>query len=427
MDNTTLGTCRLQVFDRPHKLISLVPIQAQQYRCFTTLYRSHVLRELLRIEKLRAAHLDKPGHEERFDRFARLAQSMLNVPMAFVSIVTEHEQIFKGRAGSDLCGTTRDVSFCSHAIQTPENITEVPDATRDPRFVDNPLVTGELHLRYYAGAPIVVNGYTLGTLCVIDTKPRPALVASQRQILQDLAEALAHSLASAQERHDLNVINRELRHRMGNVYALINSLVTLLARSSTTKEELASRLRERIVSLGQTQSLLISDDSEGSTIRRLAEQIVAPLRVAKGPARIHIQTEDDFVIAPRAAFLLTLMLGELATNSAKHGALSLDGGKVDFCWYALPHDRGKMVLEWHEDCGEGHNSADDIARFEHRRRGFGSEILTRILPADLQGTAELTMNPNGLIYRITGLAARLVDHNDDDEADEGYLDTQDNI
>lgn len=349
------------------------------------------------------------------------------MPVAFVSVVGEHEVFFKGRAGSDMCSSERSISLCSHAIQTPDSVMEIVDASIDPRFETNPQVTGDMHLRYYAGVPIVSNGFALGILCVIDTQTRPPMTPEQRSILQDLADSLALIMTNQQERQDLTVINRELRHRMGNVYALINSLVTLLSRSSTTKEELASRLRERIVSLGQTQSLLISDDHSGGTIRRLAEQIVAPLRVAKGPSRIHIQDEDDFVIAPRAAFLLTLMLGELATNSAKHGALSLDGGKVDFRWYAVPNDRGKMVLEWYEDCGEGHNSVDDIARFEDRRRGFGSEILTRILPADLQGSAEFVLVSHGLIYRITGLASRLVDHNDDDDTDVDYFGEQNDI
>lgn len=377
---------------------------------------------MLRVEHLRAAHLDKPGQEERFNRYARLAQALLGVPVAFVSIITEHEQLFKGGAGSDLCSTGRDVAFCSHAIETPKLIMEVLDATQDPRFAANPLVTSGMKIRYYAGIPIVVGGHAFGTICAIDTVARAPMSDAQRAQLADLAAALSHDLASSQDRHDLAVITRELRHRMGNVYALISSLVTLLARSTTTKEELADRLRERIVSLGETQKLLIGGgnggEQSGGMMIRIAEQIVAPLRVAKGPRRIHVQSEDDFNVAPRAAFLLTLMLGELSTNSAKHGALAVDGGQVYFNWYALPTDKTRLVLEWREDCGEGHFTPVDLATFADRRQGFGSQILTRILPADVQGTAELTLTPRGLVYRLTGLASRLVDHlSADDEED----------
>jgi two-component sensor histidine kinase len=358
---------------------------------------------------LRAAQLDRPGNEERFDRFARLARSMLGVPMAFVSVVTEKEVLFKGRAGSDLCSSDRNVSLCSHAIETPDSMMEIIDASLDPRFASNPQVTGDFHLRYYAGAPIICKGQTLGILCVIDTKARAAMTPDERAILQDLADALALAMISHQERQDLTVIARELRHRMGNVYALISSLVTLLARNTETKEELASRLRERIVSLGETQKLLIGEDKHGGMIVRLAEQVLAPLRVAKGPKRIHIQAEDNFAIAPRAAFLLTLMLGELATNSVKHGALSVEGGQVHFTWHADPNDRSKLVLEWAEDCGADHNGDDSIAVFAKRRNGFGSQILLRILPADVHGHADMTLTQKGLVYRLTGLASRLVD------------------
>ena len=346
------------------------------------------LRELLRVEQLRAAQLDQPGNEERFDRYARMAQSVMDAPSAFVSMITEHEQLFKGRAGIDLCSTPRDSAFCSMAIETPDAMMEVPDATRDPRFVDNPLVTGEMNIHYYAGVPIVVGGYALGTLCVIDTVARPPMSDRQRQMMTDLAAALSQDLSSSQDRHDLAVVNRELRHRMGNVYALISSLVTLLARSSATKDELATRLRDRIVSLGETQRLLIGDDHHAGNIVRLAEQIVAPLRVEKGPSRIHIQAEDDFRVAPRAAFLLTLMLGELVTNSAKHGALAVDGGCVYFRWFARSDDRTKLVFEWEEDCGADAYTDADIAQFDARPQGFGSKILRLILPADVMGKAD---------------------------------------
>ena len=247
---------------------------------------------------------------------------------------------------------------------------------------------------------------------------------AQRAHLTDLAAALSQDLASSQDRHDLTVVARELRHRMGNVYALISSLVTLLARSTSTKEELADRLRERIVSLGETQKLLIGDDingKNGGMMARIAEQIVAPLRVAKGPLRIHVQTDDDFNVAPRAAFLLTLMLGELCTNSAKHGALAVEDGQVYFNWYALPTDKTRLVLEWREECGDGHFTPVDLATFADRRQGFGSQILMRILPADVHGSAELNLTPRGLVYRLTGLASRLVDNPPADDEDEMQL------
>ena len=90
-----------------------------------------------------------------------------------VSLVDEDRQWFKSRVGLEAESTPREASFCAHAILEPDRVLTVPDATRDPRFADNPLVTGDFHLRFYAGAPLVTRtGHALGALCAIDRVPR---------------------------------------------------------------------------------------------------------------------------------------------------------------------------------------------------------------------------------------------------------------
>ena len=127
--------------------------------------------------------------EERFDRLTRLAQRMFNVPTALVSLVDHDRQWFKSKQGLDACETHRDISFCGHAI-LGGNIFEVSNALEDPRFADNPLVTGELQLRFYAGAPIVSHdGYRIGTLCLLDYSPRK-LTDDEKQSLRDLADCV---------------------------------------------------------------------------------------------------------------------------------------------------------------------------------------------------------------------------------------------
>lgn len=109
--------------------------------------------ETQRLQALRAqAILDTPA-EERFDRLTRLAQHMLGAKMALVSLVDADRQWFKSRQGLDACETGRDISFCGHAI-LDDAIFEITDANLDPRFADNPLVTGPPHIRFYAGAPL---------------------------------------------------------------------------------------------------------------------------------------------------------------------------------------------------------------------------------------------------------------------------------
>lgn len=115
--------------------------------------------------------LDTPP-EAAFERITRLASRLLHVPISLVSLVDESRQWFKSAFGLPLRQTSREVSFCAHAILN-RDVTVVADATLDRRFLDNPLVTGDPRIRSYAGAPLTTpDGFNLGTLCAIDTVPR---------------------------------------------------------------------------------------------------------------------------------------------------------------------------------------------------------------------------------------------------------------
>jgi diguanylate cyclase (GGDEF)-like protein len=129
--------------------------------------------------------LDTPG-EETFDRIARLAKKIFDVPTAFISLLDGHRQWFKTCEGFASGETPREQAFCNYTIQQERPLI-IEDTTRDARFSSNPLVTSEPHVRFYAGAPLrSSDGYGLGTLCIIDTAPR-SFGAEQVQILWDLA------------------------------------------------------------------------------------------------------------------------------------------------------------------------------------------------------------------------------------------------
>ncbi|MBY8828544.1 GAF domain-containing protein [Hephaestia sp. CMS5P-6] len=120
-------------------------------------------------------------------RITAFAAALCDAPTALVSIVEERRQTFLARTGLDQSETPRETSFCQFAM-IGNDIMVVPDATADTRFADNPLVTGEPGIRFYAGAPIVASdGTPLGSLCVIDTRPREGLTPLQRQGLLVLA------------------------------------------------------------------------------------------------------------------------------------------------------------------------------------------------------------------------------------------------
>lgn len=146
--------------------------------------------------------LDTPA-EERFDRVTRLARRLFDVPIALVSFVDGQRQWFKSRQGLEATETSREISFCGHAILGAEAFV-VPDAEADGRFSDNPLVTDDPEIRFYAGYPLASpDGHRLGTLCIIDCKPRN-LDDDELSLLNDLgrmveAEMAALSLASVDE------------------------------------------------------------------------------------------------------------------------------------------------------------------------------------------------------------------------------------
>ena len=143
--------------------------------------------EVERIRLLHALNVLDSDPEPEFDRITRLVSHLLKVPMALISLVDSERQWFKSRVGVTDSETSRDLSFCAHAILGTQPMV-VEDATRDERFADHPMVTGGPRVRFYAGVPIrSVGGLALGTLCAIDSHPRQ-LSAEQLEVLQDLAD-----------------------------------------------------------------------------------------------------------------------------------------------------------------------------------------------------------------------------------------------
>ncbi|WP_100656921.1 GAF domain-containing protein [Alteromonas flava] len=155
-----------------------------------------VLTENIRLKTLQSLSVLDIPPEERFDRITKFASNLLDMPTVLVSLIDENRQWFKSRVGLDVDETPRDISFCTHAIQQ-DQILIVPDALKDNRFEDNPLVTGEPHIRFYAGQPLIhPNGSKLGTLCLIDQRARN-LSTDEQQILRELSTLVEQELIIA--------------------------------------------------------------------------------------------------------------------------------------------------------------------------------------------------------------------------------------
>jgi len=161
--------------------------------------------------------LDTPP-EEAFDDLTELAAAICEAPIALISLVAQDRQWFKARVGLEVCETPLEVSFCKYTLQQPDELFIVPDATQDPRFAENPLVTGEMGIRFYAGAPLVTpNGVVLGALCVIDRVPR-TLTPAQEKALRVLRNQVMNQLEVARQ-HRAQLRTSEERLRMVTEHA----------------------------------------------------------------------------------------------------------------------------------------------------------------------------------------------------------------
>ena len=153
--------------------------------------------EHVRLEALRSLNILDTCEQEHFDRVTRTAKRLFNVSISLISLIDDDRQWFKSCAGIDVKETPRDISFCGHAILDDKPFI-IEDASKDLRFADNPLVTGSPNIRFYAGYPLKgVNGYKLGTLCIIDSIPK---TLSDEDILafKDLAGIVEDELAALQ-------------------------------------------------------------------------------------------------------------------------------------------------------------------------------------------------------------------------------------
>ncbi|WP_199313515.1 response regulator [Leptolyngbya sp. FACHB-671] len=189
--------------------------------------------EALRLQALnRCEVLDTPP-EAAFDDLTRLAAQICQTPVALVSLVDAKRQWFKSKVGLDASETPRNVAFCAHTVLQPEALLIVPNALADPRFANNPLVTADPHIRFYAGAPLVTpDGFTLGSLCVIDFVPRN-LSLEQQETLRVLARQVVTQL---ELRHNLKTVEKALKQRQQAEDSLQHQIHRALLLKKITEE-----------------------------------------------------------------------------------------------------------------------------------------------------------------------------------------------
>ena len=275
--------------------------------------------------------LDTPP-DGTFDRITAIAARLFRVPIAIVSLV-DHDRIwFKSHHGLEAQQIGRDPGLCASAI-LQDGPWVLGDAKRDPRALTNPLVTGEFGLRFYAGCPLTTwDGYRLGTLCVIDRKPRTTR-ADELEHLSDLAAVvmdqmeLRRSARAASQRHEQEldqkeVLLRELHHRVKNNLQVVSSMVALQAHSAgpEAKRDFAS-LFPRIHAMSRLHEFFYrgTNAEVADLLPYLRELAEAALAASSMHDRISLRVTGDAVVLPLdRATPLALIVAELVTNACKH-------------------------------------------------------------------------------------------------------------
>lgn len=350
------------------------------------------------------AVLDTPCEPE-FDDIVRLAALVCHAPVAVISLVEDKRQWFKAEIGLDVRETSLVESMCASAILGP-GLLIVPDASKDLRFDNNPLVQGSPHLRFYAGARLdTPEGLPLGALCVLDTVPRTDLTEEQKFALTALARQvmvqleLRRALARSEEALAANVraeqrqalLVRELHHRIRNTLALVQSTLGSTARSASSIDAFYASFSNRIASLAKTQTLLTEDYWQVAGLREMLENELRAFILAE-PDRV-ILKGPRVDLAGDLAVPIGMALHELTTNASRHGALSAPQGRLEVTW-DLKQVGGKrtLSLEWIERGGPPVQTP--------QQRGFGSTLLERVLAMQANADVRITYDREGLTFRM---------------------------
>lgn len=343
------------------------------------------LNEAKRIAAVRRYDILDTPPDGAFDRITALAARRFGVPIAIISIVDEDRIWFKSHHGLPVEQIDREPGLCASAI-LGNDLFLLADASVDARSLANPLVAGEFGLRFYAGVPLTTSdGYNLGTLCVIDKEPR-AIDEEQLEDLKDLAsvvmDQIEMQLAARRAVGQAELMAKEIDHRVMNSLQFVSGLLSMQSRSPATDGGVAhlQLAASRIAAVAQVHRHFSAEVSDQIScvdyLRRLCSDLSA---ILDRPVAV---VGDEGNVPTTSIQPIGLLVNELVTNAAKHGA-----GEIEVCYTT---DGGAHTLVV---CDEGSGLAPDFDP-NLDRPSLGMRIVTSLV-RQLNGTLTAGERANG--------------------------------
>lgn len=274
-----------------------------------------------RLKTLKSFDVLDTARDSDFDEIVELASRICDTPISLISLVDDSRQWFKAEVGLGVQETDLDRSVCAHAI-LEDAFLEVPDTRIDDRTRNNPLNLETPHMRFYAGAQLIApNGLPLGTLCVLDTKPR-TLTDLQRQALKVLSRQVMKQLELRRALRDQETLLHEADHRVKNSLQTLASIVRLYGRNLTDPQAIDAfeAVRRRIEAIGALHSELQNAiDLNRVNVRAFLDKVIGLLRDSAPPHVEILLDAEDFVVGHGVTSALGVIVSEFVANSIKHG------------------------------------------------------------------------------------------------------------
>ncbi len=364
--------------------------------------------EEFRLAALRSYGILDTPREAEFDEVVEVASAICDAPIAVINLIDHGRQWFKAEVGLGVRETPIDSSICAHAILQPD-LFIVPDTTLDNRFCDNALVVGDPHLRFYAGALLQTpEGFPLGTVCVLDYKPRNLdekqkaflrLMANQVMKMIDLRRINAAEHTARLQAEELvqenQTLIREGDHRVMNSLQLVQSIISLQSRNAIS-EETKAQLKmagNRVLAIATVHKQLhltgsLEEVAIDTFLQRLCESLkhTAPAQIAA----INV-TAAPMKLRSDMASGLGLLVAELVTNSFKYAYPSGQRGSVNVDFKEVPTGWRLEV----SDQGQGLPAGFDV----DQSTGFGMQVIKAFVRR-LNAHMAVTSRPGHTVFQI---------------------------